>query len=138
MCDTKNSTRQKQLMRLDIVEESVVKLKKIGTKSLVLHTIGDLLANPRLPKFLEILRKHNMPVGFLSTNGLMLDKYIDTLIQYKDVAGNLRVKTIEKGNTTYSTGSVGTPANIDSLNNQVANGIPIRMALLYLLQKHNK
>ena len=24
------------------------------------------------------------------------------------------------------------------INNQVANGIPIRMALLYLLQKHNK
>ena len=24
------------------------------------------------------------------------------------------------------------------INNQVSNGIPIRMALLYLLQKHNK
>ena len=43
-------------------------------------------------------------------------------VKREDVAGNLRVKTIEKGNTTYSTGSVGTPANIDSLNNQVANG----------------
>ena len=45
MCDTKSSTRQKKLMDLDLCEKSVKQMKEDGVTSVLLHTIGDPLAN---------------------------------------------------------------------------------------------
>lgn len=53
MCDTKKSTRTKKLMKLDLFEQSVKKLKNNNIDTIGLHTIGDLLAKPRLPEILK-------------------------------------------------------------------------------------
>ena len=89
MCDTKSSTRKKALMKLDLVEESVIQLKRRGITTVGLHTIGDPLANTRLKEVFEILRKHKMFTS-LSTNGLLLHKHIDTLENFTDVCRVLR------------------------------------------------
>ena len=90
MCDTNSSIRKKELMNLNLFEDSVIKLKKFGTSSVTLHTIGDPLANAKLAQYFEILRIHKIRIGFLSTNGLLLHKHIETLIEYIDIVGNIR------------------------------------------------
>ena len=89
MCDTKSSTRKKKLMSLDLVEKSVLEIKKKNINTVLLHTIGDPLANTRLKDVFKILRKYKMQTG-ISTNGLMLEKHIDTLIEYVDVCSSIR------------------------------------------------
>ena len=89
MCDTKSSTRQKKLMDLDTVEESIISIKKLGINTVSLHTIGDPIANPRLGKVFEILRKYKMQTS-LSSNGLLLDKRIDVLKEYIDVCSDIK------------------------------------------------
>ena len=89
MCDTKSSTRQKKLMNIDLAEKSVKEMRNDGINSVLLHTIGDPLANIKLKEYLKILRKYKMQAG-LSTNGLMLDKHVDTLAEYIDVCSNIR------------------------------------------------
>ena len=89
MCDTKSSTRKKKLMSLDICEESAKQMKNKGIKSVLLHTIGDPLANAKLKDYLKILRKYNLQVG-ISTNGLMLEKHVDTLAEYFDICSSIR------------------------------------------------
>ena len=58
MCDTKSSTRKKKLMSLDLVEKSVLEIKKKNINNVLLHTIGDPLANTRLKDVFKILRKY--------------------------------------------------------------------------------
>ena len=84
MCDTKSSSRQKKLMDLDICEKSVKQMKESGVTSVLLHTIGDPLANAKLKDYLKILRKYNLQAG-LSTNALLLDKHVETLKEYFDI-----------------------------------------------------
>ena len=89
MCDTKSSSRQKKLMNVDLAEKSVKEMRNDGINSVLLHTIGDPLANIKLKEYLKILRKYKMQAG-LSTNGLMLDKHVNTLAEYIDVCSNIR------------------------------------------------
>ena len=89
MCDTKSSSRQKKLMDLDICEKSVKQMKESGVTSVLLHTIGDPLANAKLKDYLKILRKYNLQAG-LSTNALLLDKHVETLKEYFDICSNIR------------------------------------------------
>jgi len=89
MCDTKSSTRKKKLMSLDLVEKSVLEIKKKNINTVLLHTIGDPLANTRLNDVFKILRKYKMQTS-ISTNGLMLEKHIDTLIEYVDICSSIR------------------------------------------------
>ena len=89
MCDTKSSSRKKKLMNVELAEKYVKEMSDNGIKSILLHTIGDPLANTKLKDYLKILRKYKMQAG-LSTNGLMLDKHVDTLIEYFDVCSNIR------------------------------------------------
>ena len=107
MCDTKSSPRQKQLMNLDVFEKAVIQLKASGVESVTLHTIGDPLANPRIAKVFSILRRHNLHTGFLSTNGLLLEKHLDTLVEFKDIVGNLRLSVDGATKATYEQIRVG-------------------------------
>ena len=76
-------------MNIDLAEKSVKEMRNDGINSVLLHTIGDPLANIKLKEYLKILRKYKMQAG-LSTNGLMLDKHVDTLAEYIDVCSNIR------------------------------------------------
>ena len=89
MCDTKSSSRKKKLMNVELAEKYVKEMRENGIKSVLLHTIGDPLANTKLKDYLRILRKYKMQAG-LSTNGLMLDKHVETLAEYFDVCSNIR------------------------------------------------
>ena len=89
MCDTKSSSRKKKLMNVDMADKYVNEMKKKGITSVLLHTIGDPLANTKLKEYLKILRKYKMQAG-LSTNGLMLDKHVETLAEFFDVCSNIR------------------------------------------------
>ena len=100
MCDTKSSTRQKKLMDIDTVEKSIISIKKLGIDRVSLHTIGDPLANPRIGKVFEVLRKYNMKTS-LSSNGLMLEKRIDVLKKYIDVCSDLKFSIDGCTKTTY-------------------------------------
>ena len=77
-------------MGLETVERTVDELKKNGINSVVLHTIRDPLANGQLPAVLSIFRRNKLPIGFLSTNGLMLDKHVEVRREYKDVVNKIR------------------------------------------------
>ncbi len=107
MCDTKSSPRQKQLMDLDLFENTVIALKGRGVDSVTLHTIGDPLANPKISQVFGILRKHKLHAGFLSTNGLLLTKHLDTLVEYRDIVGNLRLSVDGATKATYERIRVG-------------------------------
>ena len=80
---------KKKLMSLDLCEKSVKEMHDQGIRSILLHTIGDPLANAKLKDYLKILRKYNMQAG-ISTNGLMLDKHVDTLTEFFDICSNIR------------------------------------------------
>ncbi|MBM3546436.1 MAG: radical SAM protein [Alphaproteobacteria bacterium] len=90
MCRTSEASRPKGLMKLSLFEEIVAKLARSGPVDVALHTIGDPLANKRLPDYLAILRKHGGIVRFLSSNCLMMDRHIDTLFEYRDIIGTIR------------------------------------------------
>lgn len=100
MCDTKSSTRQKKLMSLELCEKSIKEMRSEGIESILLHTIGDPLANSKLNEYFKILKKYKMQVG-LSTNGLMLEKHIDTLVENFEICSNIRFSIDGVKKTTY-------------------------------------
>jgi MoaA/NifB/PqqE/SkfB family radical SAM enzyme len=106
MCDTKSSTRPKKLMKLDLFEQSVKKLKKDNINIVGLHTIGDPLANPRLPEIFKILKKYKMKTS-ISTNGLMLEKHLDTILSNFDICPDLRFSIDGATKETYEKIRVG-------------------------------
>jgi len=100
MCDTKSSTRQKKLMDFELAEKSIKEMKAVGINSILLHTIGDPLANTKLKDYLYILRKYKIQAG-ISTNGLMLEKHLDTLKEYFDICSNIRFSIDGVKKNTY-------------------------------------
>lgn len=112
MCDTKSSTRPKKLMKLDLFEQSVKKLKSDNIDTVGLHTIGDPLANPRLPEIFKILRKYKMKTS-ISTNGLLLDKHLDTILSNFDICPDIRFSIDGATKKTYEKIRLG--ANWDIL-----------------------
>ena len=73
-------------MDLGLFSSVLSKLSEKGIETVALHTLGDPgLANPRLPYVLEEIRSFNLKTS-ICTNGLLLDKHVDTLIEYIDVA----------------------------------------------------
>lgn len=91
MCKTSLAKRKKGLMDLGLFEHSVKTLREAGYTQHNLHTIGDPLANKRLAEYLEILRRHGCNVRDLSTNGLMMERHLDTLFEYRDVIDQVRI-----------------------------------------------
>ena len=106
-CNTKASPRIKQLMDLKTFDSTLCHLKSMGINTLFLHTIGDPLANVRLAEYLKAIRINGMRVGYLSTNGLLLHKHIETLIEYKDIVGPIRFSIDGSKRETYEKIRVG-------------------------------
>ncbi len=111
-CNTKDSPRIKQLMDLKTFDSTLLHLKSLGIHTLSLHTIGDPLANVRLGEYLKAIRNNGMRVGYLSTNGLLLHKHIDTLIEYKDIIGPIRFSIDGSKKETYEKIRVGGDWNL--------------------------
>jgi len=89
MCKTSLSVRKKGIMKEEVLEVALKRLKEMGYESFGLHTIGDPLANPRLEAFFKVFRKHEVTVG-LTSNGLLLHRHIKTMIDYMDICSMIR------------------------------------------------
>ena len=90
MCNTSLSKRPDFNMKLDLFENILIKMKKLGNRVTALHTIGEPLMNKDLFKYFELLRKYKIKV-FLSTNAIPLnEKNIRKLLDWTDVIYTLR------------------------------------------------
>lgn len=88
MCKTSLSTRQKGRMTTETLELAVGKTTERGVRTVELHTLGDPLANPRLAEVLALLRRYRVRTG-ITTNGLLLHRHVETLIEFVDVCSSL-------------------------------------------------
>jgi len=88
MCKTSLSTRRKGTMKPDMLETAARRARDHGVGVVELHTIGDPLANPRLRDVMEILRRYGLRTG-ITTNGLLLHRHIETLLEFRDVCSNI-------------------------------------------------
>ena len=100
MCKTSLATRQKGVIKSEVMEIALDRLSEIGIDHVSLHTIGDPLANPRLEEAFRLLRKHGFRAN-ISTNGLLVSKHVDTLLKYKDVCAHLRFSIDGASKATY-------------------------------------
>jgi sulfatase maturation enzyme AslB (radical SAM superfamily) len=88
MCMTSLSTRKKGRMTPELLELTVQRATDFGAREVELHTIGDPLANPRIGDVLALLRRHGVRTG-IATNGLLLHRHVDTLLEYIDVCSSI-------------------------------------------------
>ncbi len=100
MCNAALSTRPQFNMDLELFEHAVKYTKGQPTGHTALHTIGEPLMNKNLERYFEILRKHGVKIQ-LSTNGLILHKHIDLLIDYSDIIWELRFSIDGASKETY-------------------------------------
>jgi len=90
MCKTSLSKRRKGLMDVALFDRIVEMAKTRGMRLHSLHTIGDPLANPRLRDYLDVLKRHDLPINMLSSNGLLIDRHLDTLFEHRPWIGEIR------------------------------------------------
>jgi len=99
-CKTSLATRKRGKISEGLLTESLDELKRIGVKSVALHTIGDPFMFPRLGLVFEELRKRGMTAA-ISTNGLLLHRQIDALLDYFDVCSSIRFSVDGATKETY-------------------------------------
>jgi hypothetical protein len=90
MCRSNEATRSKGLMDLGLFEEIVIQLVSKGIRTTNFHTIGDPTVNKNLSKYLEILKRHGVTLHHLSSNCQMLERQIDTIMEYRNIIGHFR------------------------------------------------
>ncbi|MEO5347594.1 MAG: radical SAM protein [Magnetococcus sp. YQC-9] len=146
MCQTALSKRQKGLMNLDLFEEIVQSCVASGIVTTNLHTIGDPLMNKRLRDYLAILRKYKLPVNSLSTNGLLLDRNIDLLFEYRDVIRSMRFSIDAISQEVYAKIRIGGSLKVlhENLirfaikNEQMSNPFPVRINVVVSLDNYHE
>ncbi len=100
MCNTSMSTRPSFNMDLELFEHTVKYAKSDGKGHTALHTIGEPLMNKNLPDYFAIARKNGVQIR-LSTNGLILHKHLDFLIQNADMITEVRFSIDGASQETY-------------------------------------
>ncbi|MDP6268089.1 MAG: radical SAM protein [Arenicellales bacterium] len=100
MCNTLMAKRQKGVIKDDLLIQVLQELKAEGVEAVDVHTIGDPLANPRLPQILAVFREVGM-ILVLSTNGLLLERHLDTLLEYRDISSHIRFSIDGATKETY-------------------------------------
>lgn len=106
MCKTSMATRKKGRITSENLVLMLDRLKEDGVETVALHTIGDPLANPKLPEVFEELRKRDMRAG-ISTNGLLLHRFVKMFKEYKDVCSLIRFSIDGARKETYERIRVG-------------------------------
>lgn len=135
MCKTSLSTRQKGRMTTEMLELSVKRTIEFGVREVELHTLGDPLANPRLAEVFALLRRHRLRTG-ISTNGLLLHRHVDTLLEFVDVCSSLSFSIDGATAPTYERIRAGGNwdqllANLDLAKEKLKpNGFRIRSAMV--------
>jgi len=88
MCQTLSATRKRGRMEIELLRETLETLVADGITNVALHTLGDPLANPRLGEVMAELRRFGLTTS-ICTNGLLLERHVDTLIEYMDISPSI-------------------------------------------------
>ncbi len=116
MCQTMSATRKRGRMDLELFKKILGKLSKKGIETIALHTLGDPLANPRLPEIFREIRNFGLKTS-ICTNGLLLDKHVKTLIEYMDICPSISFSIDGAKSETYEKIRIG--GNFDNLITQL-------------------
>ena len=116
MCQTMSATRKRGRMDLELFKKILSKLSKKGIETIALHTLGDPLANPRLPEIFKEIRNFGLKTS-ICTNGLLLDKHVKTLIEYMDICPSISFSIDGAKSETYEKIRIG--GNFDNLITQL-------------------
>ena len=116
MCQTMSATRKRGRMDLELLKSILSKLSAKGIETIALHTLGDPLANPRLPEIFKEIRNAGLKTS-ICTNGLLLDKHVDTLIEYIDICPSISFSVDGAKSETYEKIRIG--GKFDNLINQL-------------------
>lgn len=100
MCKTSLATRKKGKISEGTLRVLLDRLQEEGVETVALHTIGDPLSNPRLQDVFDELRKRKMRAG-ISTNGLLLHRYVKLFQTYRDVCSLIRFSIDGATKETY-------------------------------------
>lgn len=76
MCNTKATTREKGEISWETFLKAVDEFHKNEIKGVCFHTINEPLLDKRMIDMLEVLKEKEMGLG-LSTNGMLVDKFLD-------------------------------------------------------------
>ncbi len=106
MCQTMSATRKRGRMEIDFLRETLEKLATDGITNVALHTLGDPLANPRLAEVMAELRRAGLTTS-ICTNGLLLERHVDTLIEYMDVSPSISFSVDGATKDTYERIRIG-------------------------------
>jgi len=116
MCQTMSATRQRGRMGNELLNQILHKLSLDNIEYLALHTLGDPLANPRLPEVMHALREFNM-MASICTNGLLLERHLDTLLEYLDICPSISFSVDGATKETYEKIRIG--GNFETLIEQL-------------------
>ena len=106
MCQTMSATRKRGRMEIPFLRETLEKLVADGINNVALHTLGDPLANPRLGEVMAELRRVGLTTS-ICTNGLLLERHVDTLIEYMDVSPSISFSVDGANAETYEKIRIG-------------------------------
>lgn len=106
MCQTMSATRKRGRMEIDLFKDTLEKLVADGINNVALHTLGDPLANPRLPEIFAELRRHGVTTS-ICTNGLLLERHVDTLLEYMDICPSISFSVDGATKETYERIRIG-------------------------------
>ncbi len=134
MCQTSSSTRVKGIMEDELLEHSIEELVKNGRTDIAVHTIGEPTANPKFKTVLKLFRKNGIVMG-LSTNGLLIHKHIENIIEYRDVCPVVHFSVDGATKETYE--KIRIRGNWDKLIENInlayktlrKNGVPLKFSL---------
>ena len=106
MCQTMSATRKRGRMETSTLRLTLEKLVADGISNVALHTLGDPLANPRLSEVMAELRRVKLTTS-ICTNGLLLERHVDTLIEYMDVSPSISFSVDGATQETYEKIRIG-------------------------------
>lgn len=81
MCETHSASRPIGEMDLDMFREALDQLEAVHCKTLTYHTVGEPTIHHRFADILRISHERGFEV-MLSTNGLLIHRYIDALVRW--------------------------------------------------------
>lgn len=81
MCETHSASKEQGMMSLALFERMLDELEAIGSRFLTLHTIGEPTIHRQFADILRISHERGFDV-WLSTNGQLLDRFLDALIRW--------------------------------------------------------
>lgn len=81
MCETHSADRPIGEMEPDMFRKSLDQLEAVNCKTLTYHTVGEPTIHHRFADILRISHERGFEV-MLSTNGLLIHRYIDALVQW--------------------------------------------------------